>query len=57
MSITIRFACGHQATVEPSQAEAPQCAQCGETRVQHVQAPTPVFHGSCSGPCAAERRS
>lgn len=57
MSITIRFACGHQATVEPSQAEAPQCAQCGETRVQHVQAPAPVFHGSCSGPCAAERRS
>lgn len=47
--VTVRFACGHQHDVDS--ATAPQCKTCGETRVQRVTAPKPVFRGSCSGPC------
>ena len=49
MSVRVTFACGHQATVE-SGGTPPQCQQCGETRVQVVKAPNPVFRGFCTGP-------
>jgi hypothetical protein len=47
--VTVRFACGHQQDVET--VTTPQCTVCGETRVQMVKAPKPVFRGACSGPC------
>ena len=51
MSITIRFACGHAATLEHPGDAVPICG-CGETRVQHVTARPPRFRGACTGPHA-----
>ena len=50
MSIAVRFACGHRATVSPTAAEV-RCT-CGETRVVHTAARAPRFVGACSGPYA-----
>ena len=55
MNITVRFACTHQANVDPNVSESPQCAECGETRISHVKAPAPVFRGFVTGPCAAKK--
>lgn len=52
MTVTVRFACGHQQDVET--VDAPRCADCGETRVQMVKAPKPTFRGTVRGPCAVE---
>ena len=51
MSITIRFACGHQAELTDHTVGTPQCG-CGERRVQHVAARAPRFRGACTGPYA-----
>ena len=51
MSVTVRFACGHTLGLESVGDVLPMCG-CGETRVQHVQAPVPRFRGACSGPVA-----
>ena len=50
MSVTIRFACGHQYEVADTGGSSPVCPLCGETRVQHVTAPPPKFRGFCTGP-------
>lgn len=52
MSITVRFVCGHAATVGLSQVVDPVCPSCGETRVARTSAPPPRFRGMCSGPYA-----
>lgn len=53
MTVTVRFACGHQADVET--IDAPVCRTCGETRVQMVKAPPPRFTGiAARGPCAVK---
>jgi hypothetical protein len=52
MTVTVRFACGHQANVET--VDAPQCVICGETRVQMVKAPQPRIRGAVSSPCAVK---
>lgn len=46
--VTVRFACGHQQEVET--VNAPLCQACGETRIQMVKAPNPVFRGACQSP-------
>lgn len=48
--ITISFACGHREQREDVNQAEPQCAQCGETRVQTVKAAAPRFKGLCRGP-------
>lgn len=53
--ISVRFACGHRQDVEPAVNEPPQCRECGETRVQAVKAPAPVFRGAAQGPCAGSQ--
>lgn len=47
--MTIRFACGHQATVSLATDEPPICA-CGETRITRVEAPPPRITGAGSSP-------
>ena len=51
MSITLRFACGHQATIGVNPQSAPVCG-CGETRITRTVARAPRFTGACSGPYA-----
>lgn len=51
MSITVRFACGHEATVGLHTDSAPTCG-CGETRIARVRSRGPRFVGACSGPYA-----
>lgn len=46
--VTVRFCCGHQQDVDT--VNSPQCKECGETRVQMVKAPNPVFRGACASP-------
>lgn len=53
--IIVRFACGHVKSLEDTVSVAPSCSQCGETRVQSVQAPAPRFTGFCSGPVATTK--
>ena len=43
--ISVVFACGHRAEVAETADARPQCQQCGETRVQRVDAPPPRFSG------------
>lgn len=52
MSITIRFACGHGFSLEPTSDVAPVCPTCGERRVSRVDAPAPRFTGWVTGPSA-----
>lgn len=52
MSISVRWACGHQGAVVPTVDAAPRCPQCGESRVQSVKARAPRFVGACTGPYA-----
>lgn len=49
MSITVRFACGHDGTHAINSDAAPICG-CGETRVVRTVARAPRFVGACSGP-------
>lgn len=51
MSITVRFACGHEQTLGDGGEHVPVCI-CGERRVQRTTAPAPRFRGACQGPQA-----
>ena len=52
MSITVRFTCGHAASLGLTQTVDPVCPTCGESRVARTSAPPPRFRGACSGPYA-----
>jgi hypothetical protein len=47
--MTVRFACGHQVTVEATGDERPVC-HCGETRISRVDAPPPRIRGVGTSP-------
>ena len=53
--IALRFVCGHLNRFEDSLSGSPHCQQCGESRIQSVQAPAPRFTGFCSGPSATTK--
>ena len=54
MSIQLRFACGHEATVSENVSSTPVCP-CGETRITRTFARAPRFTGACSGPYATTK--
>lgn len=54
MSITVRFACGHEATVGVNVDTAPICP-CGERQIVRTKARAPRFVGTCKGPFAETR--
>jgi len=54
--ITVRFACGHEVTVQATETDAPVCPRCADKRITRVVAPPPKFRGMGSGPCHQEDR-
>ena len=50
MSITVKFGCGHEATLTGDE-QHPRCA-CGNDVIDVVKAPAPRFRGHALGPCA-----
>ena len=52
VQIVVTFACGHRQEYPVTEQAKPTCTVCGESRVNTVQAPAPVFHGFVTGPCA-----
>jgi hypothetical protein len=52
-SIDLRFLCGHTVSMGMgADLSSVACEQCGERRVSYVNAPSPSFRGTVSGPHA-----